>query len=120
MRKLIFIIPIVIFLYACENRNIPPGILDEDKMVSVLIDIHLAEGFVSTFPVNYDSSRTLYPMFEHEVFKEHNVADSVFHKSLEFYLANPKMIDRIYARAIDSLNVIEKLGNTIETDDLPQ
>ncbi|MCH7398955.1 DUF4296 domain-containing protein [Belliella sp. DSM 107340] len=120
MKKLIFIIPIIILLYGCKDGNIPSGVLDEDKMVSVLIDIHLAEGFASTFPINYDSSRTIYPMLETDVFRKHNVSDTVFHESLEFYLAHPRKIDRIYARAIDSLNVIEKIGNTKETDDLPQ
>ncbi|AFL86211.1 hypothetical protein Belba_3723 [Belliella baltica DSM 15883] len=120
MKKLKLIIPIVIFLVSCGKNKLPEGILDEDKMVSVLIDIHIAEGLVSTLPINYDSSRTMYPMFENEVFRKHNVADSVFHRSLEYYLANPRIIDRIYARTIDSLNVIEKSGNTKETDDLPQ
>lgn len=108
------------FLLSCEEKKLPEGILSEDKMVTVLIDIHIAEGLVSTFPINYDSSRTMYPKLEKEVFRKHNVVDSVFHRSLEYYLANPRIIDRIYERAIDSLNVIEKSGNTKETDDLPQ
>ncbi len=98
-------------LQSCSKNRLPEGILSEDKMVEVLVDIHLAEGLVSTFPIHYDSSRLLYPYFEMEVFKKHSVPDSVFKKSLEYYMRDVKTMDRMYARTIDSLHVIEKAIN---------
>jgi hypothetical protein len=100
------------FSVACSNEKTPEGILSEDKMVEVLIDIHIAEGMVSSFPIHYDSSRVLYPYFENKVFLKHNVPDSVFKKSLEYYMLDLKAMDRIYARTIDSLHVVEKSTNT--------
>jgi hypothetical protein len=110
VNKTAVIFSILIILFSCESEKLPEGILDEDKMVEVLIDIHLAEGLVSTFPIHYDSSRILYPLFEKEVFKDHQIPDSVFRTSLEFYMKDTKTMDRIYARTIDSLHVIEKSG----------
>ncbi|MCH7410301.1 DUF4296 domain-containing protein [Belliella sp. DSM 111904] len=106
-------------MLSCSRDSKPEGVLDQAKMIAVLIDIHLSEGYVSTLPINYDSSRTLYPMFEHDVFEKHNVIDTVFHKSLEYYISKPKLIDKIYESIIDSLNVIEKEGLIKETDELP-
>lgn len=80
-------------------------------MVELLVDIHLAEGLVSTFPIHFDSSRVLYPLFEKEIFENHQVPDSVFRKSLEYYMRDAKIMDRLYARTLDSLHVIEKSGN---------
>lgn len=97
---------------ACKKEKSPEGILSEGKMVEVLIDIHLAEGLVSSFPIHYDSSRLLYPYFENEVFLKHDIADSVFIKSLEYYMLDIKTMDRIYARTIDSLHVVEKSSTT--------
>jgi hypothetical protein len=97
--------------FACSKQKIPEGILSEDKLVDVLIDIHLAEGLVSSFPIHSDSSRVLYPYFENEVFLKHDVTDSVFKKSLEYYMLDIKTMDRIYARTIDSLHVVEKARN---------
>lgn len=97
--------------FACNRQEIPEGILSEDKIVEVLIDIHLAEGLVSSFPIHYDSSRVLYPYFENEVFLKHDIADSVFRKSLEYYMLDIKTMDRIYAQTIDSLHVVEKASN---------
>jgi hypothetical protein len=94
--------------FACSKQKIPEGILSEDKMVEVLVDIHLAEGMVSSLPIHYDSMRVLYPYFESEVFLKHDMPDSVFRKSLEYYMLDIKTMDRLYARTIDSLHVVEK------------
>lgn len=79
-------------------------------MVELLIDIHIAEGMVASFPIPYDSSRNLYPYMEREVFEKHEISDSLFLKSLQYYMLDPKKMDRLYARTIDSLNMYEKVG----------
>lgn len=93
---------------SCGRNRLPEGILGEDKMVDILVDIHVAEGIVSSFPIHYDSSRILYPYLEMEVFKKHSVSDSVFKKSLEYYMRDVRKMDKLYARTIDSLHVVEK------------
>jgi hypothetical protein len=108
VKNLIIVLISIFILQSCGRNRLPEGILNEDKMVEILVDIHLAEGLVSTFPIHYDSSRVLYPYFEWEVFKKHSVPDSVFKKSLEYYMRDVKKMDRMYARTIDSLSVIEK------------
>lgn len=79
-------------------------------MVEMLVDIHIAEGLVSSFPIHYDSARVIYPYLENEVFAKHQIADTVFHQSLQYYMRDAKLMDRLYARTIDSLHVIEKSG----------
>jgi hypothetical protein len=111
VKKAIVLIFVGLVLYSCDRQRLPKGILEEDKMVELLIDIHLAEGLVSTFPIHYDSSRVLYPLFEKEVFRKHQVPDSVFRRSFEYYMRDTRVMDRLYARTIDSLHVIEKSGN---------
>ncbi|UJP67167.1 DUF4296 domain-containing protein [Mongoliitalea daihaiensis] len=98
-------------LISCSKNSAPAGILSEDQLINVLLDIHMAEGYVTTFPIHYDSSRMLYPLLEKEVFAKHQVQDSVFKVSLEYYIRDAKQMDRIYARIIDSLSIKEKVGN---------
>lgn len=100
----------LLLLVACARDRKPEGLLSEDEMVQILTDIHLAEGIVSSFPIHFDSSRILYPYLENEVFEKHAVSDSVFRTSLEFYMRDLRVMDRIYARTIDSLHVIESSG----------
>jgi hypothetical protein len=76
-------------------------------MVSILLEIQLSEGKVSSLPVSYDSSQVLYSLMEKDIFLKHGVSDSVFTTSMEYYLEDAEMMDRIYARVIDSLVVLE-------------
>lgn len=75
------------------------------------MDIHMAEGMASSLPIPYDSSKKIYPIFEKEVFLKHNIEDSVYMKSFEYYLRDAKTMERIYSRTIDSLALKEKLGD---------
>ena len=92
---------------SCSSKSSPQGILDESLMVSILVEIQLSEGKVSSLPVNYDSSQVLYSLMEKDIFSKHGVTDSVFTTSMEYYLEDAEKMDRIYARVIDSLVVLE-------------
>ncbi|MEX0883371.1 MAG: DUF4296 domain-containing protein, partial [Cyclobacteriaceae bacterium] len=81
------IIYIYLFLIvSCGGPEENSTVLSEDKMVSILVDIHLTEGFVQSLSIPYDSSRKLYPVLEKEIFEKHEVADSVYLRSLQYYL----------------------------------
>lgn len=94
----------------CEENPKPKDLLSEEEMVNVLIDIHLTEGIASSLPIPYDSSQVLYSLLEQEVFVKHQVQDSVFTRSMIYYLQDPAIMDRIYARVVDSLVVRESSG----------
>ncbi len=94
----------------CDENPKPKDLLSEEKMVNVLIDIHLTEGIASSLPIPYDSSQVLYTLLEKEVFVKHQVEDSVFTRSMIYYLQDPAIMDRIYARVVDSLVVRESSG----------
>jgi hypothetical protein len=107
------VLPLLYFLSlsSCGKSNAPEGVISEDKMVELMVDIHMAEGYVSSFPIHFDSSRKLYPLFETEVFRKHEIPDSVFLESLIYYMRDTRLMNRIYSRTIDSLSVREKFGN---------
>ncbi|MCM0041126.1 MAG: DUF4296 domain-containing protein [Algoriphagus sp.] len=103
-----FILPLLLVLsLSCTSNSSPPGVLDEDLMVSILVEIQLAEGKVSSLPVSYDSSQVLYTLLERDIFSKHGVSDSGFVSSMEYYLEHAEKMDRMYARVIDSLVVLE-------------
>ncbi len=107
MKRIVTALIFLGILGSCTQDSVPDGILSEDMMVKVLIDIQLTEGIVSALPIPYDSSQTLYSLMEKDVFLKHGVVDSVFTKSMLFYLEDAGKMDRIYGRVIDSLTVLE-------------
>lgn len=111
MKKSAVIFLTMILSYSCSKNPKPEGLLPEDKMVEILVDIHMAEGMVSSLPIPYDSSKKLYPIFEKEVFAKHEISDSLYMESFEYYLRDLKTMERIYERTIDSLLLKEKTGD---------
>ncbi len=105
----------LLFLISCRENTKPEGLLDEEKMINVLIDIQITEGIASALPIAYDSSQVLYKLLEKEVFIKHQVEDSVFTESLRYYLQYPAIMDKMYAQIIDSLAAKEIGG--IKKDD---
>jgi len=105
----------LLFLNNCVEKAKPEGLLSEDKMINVLIDIQITEGIASALPIAYDSSQVLYKLLEKEIFIKHQVEDSVFTESLRYYLQYPAIMDQMYAQIIDSLASKEITG--IKKDD---
>ncbi|WP_240686613.1 DUF4296 domain-containing protein [Algoriphagus formosus] len=101
-------------LFACESQEKPKHILPENKMVEVLVDIHLQEGIASALPISYDSSQVLYTLLEKEIFLKHGVTDSVFTESMRYYLQYPQKMDELYTQVIDSLVVKESKPDSQE------
>jgi hypothetical protein len=78
-------------------------------MVKVLIDIHLTEGFVQSLPIPYDSSKKLYPSArKRDIRKAHEISDSLYLHSLQYYLRDAIKMEELYARTIDSLTLIDQ------------
>lgn len=112
MKRLVSACLILFLIGGCEENSKPKDLLSENEVVNVLVDIHLTEGIASSLPVSYDSSQVIYTLLEKEVFIKHHVQDSVFTTSLRYYLQDPAVMDRIYARVVDSLVVRESSGGT--------
>lgn len=107
MKRIINLFFLALIFASCQSDSIPEGVLPESEMVKILIDIQLTEGMVSALPISYDSSQVLYTLMESDVFVKHGVTDSVFTKSMLYYLEDASKMDRIYGRVIDSLMVLE-------------
>lgn len=97
----------VLFLVACtsEDNDLPAGILPKDKMVSVLSDVHFAEGAVAHQELNRDTSVFLYRELESQIFKKHGITREDFFKSYAWYAEHIDDYKDLYATLVDSLNV---------------
>ena len=89
----------------CGPEGTPPGVLTEKQMVNVLAEIYLAEEKAGHMGISHDSVKIIFPEFEARVFEQEGIADSVFRKSMEYYKANPKKLENIYAALVDSLSL---------------
>ena len=112
-----FLLLLIALVVGCSKTvKTPKGILEKDKMISILLDIHIKEGQVQQLRVIRDSSTRVFKYFEREIFAKHEVLDSVYYNSLSFYYDHPELMEEIYTAIVDSLSVQEQLieGRTKE------
>jgi hypothetical protein len=109
MKKYLFVPFLVLVLFSCEEKpsQIPLDVLPVDKMVQVLIDIHLMEGTFAQKNLPRDTAVFLFKQYEKDLFRKHNISDSTYKKSFHFYSAHPEIMDKIYEQVVDSLSLRE-------------
>lgn len=102
---------LLLFVGACSNKpTLPPrpeSVLDKDKMVEVLVEVHLIEGTLQRRLIrgsnpNYFGSLQYLLMFERQ-----GITKETFEESYEFYLAYPKEMTKLYERVIQELSKME-------------
>ena len=83
----------------------PPQLLPKEKMVSVLVQLHLLEARVEASRLPTDSARALFQAQKKEILWKNNLADgdTLLQRSYRYYAVNHKDMDDIYKAVIDSL-----------------
>jgi hypothetical protein len=103
MRRLLVLFFLVIFSAACRLGSEPKGVIPEEKMIGVLTDMHLVDGFTSG---SVDTLKIvgLYKT----VYKNHEIDSLTFRKSLEYYSKDPAKLQRMYAKVTGNLEKLQK------------
>lgn len=107
---LLWIIGIMIFFAACKKTSTPAATflqpdLAEDKMIAVLLDIHLAEAAVQTEKNTKKDS--LLHLYYQDIYRIHNITQEDFERNLEAWFDNPEIADKLYEKVVESLNKSE-------------
>ena len=111
MKKL-FLILITIALLGCVRKDKPPeGIMSKQQMVSFLIDLHLMEAKMNAARIPRDSIKTFFPAIEEALFEKHNITDSVYYRSYQYYLNDMFDMEEIYSAVVDSLSLRERISS---------
>ncbi|MFY0652089.1 MAG: DUF4296 domain-containing protein [Cyclobacteriaceae bacterium] len=107
--KNIFLTLLIFILFSCGNgAEIPNDLLPKEKLVQILIDVHVLESKIQNIRVKKDSSQLLYNTFEKEIFEKHGIERDVYDRSYRYYLEELNEMENIYKTVIDSLNLREK------------
>ncbi len=112
MVRYYFLAFLIISLTGCaRERKLPDGLLTADQMVPFLIDIHIAEAKIKVLKLDRDSSQAFFRRLEEDTYQKHQITDSIYLTSYDYYLEHPDLMVEIYERVIDSLSLREKVNN---------
>lgn len=103
----------IFILTACQKNQPPDGVLDEQRMVSVLADLTVIDGYMSTLMYT-DSLRISGKNFYATVYKHHNISKETFENSMKYYSSQPVLLDSMYSRVARKLEAKEKVLNKIQ------
>ena len=99
--KLLFVFGMI--LVACKQKNVPSNVIPNDKMVNVLVDMHLADAVLSRVS-NQDTMLMMASSKYYYIFKKYGIDSAKFTRSLKYYNYQPDEFAKIYAQVVDSLN----------------
>jgi hypothetical protein len=102
------VIMIIFGLSCCKKKQVPEGILTRDKMVAVMSELYVTEQKISTLGVKRDSLSQMFDVMKEKVFAAQGITDSVFRKSMDYYMDRPLEMETIYTSLVDSLNLREQ------------
>ena len=113
MKRLqLFIIPLLL-LTACQKNKLPEGVLDEQRMINVLADLSVIDGYMSSLMYT-DTLRIEGRSYYATVYKNHNISKEVFDKSLKYYSNQPVLLDSMYSKVTRKLEAKERYLNKIQ------
>lgn len=94
-------------LWSCAP-SLPSGILDEQEMEDVLVDIHLAQGMAETEGQTADVARYKYIQ---SVFRKHDITEAEFDSSMVYYCQYSEKMQHIYTKVVDRIKTeAERMG----------
>ncbi|WP_081413708.1 DUF4296 domain-containing protein [Eisenibacter elegans] len=96
----------ICLLVACQAPKQPDTLLEPQKMVDILIDLHIVEAQVNDLinsSKSRDSLRLVYLSFQEKVFAKHGTDADTYYQNYDHYLQNIKQLDQVYKAVADSL-----------------
>ena len=113
----------ILILISCENtpnstieipKSIQKPVIGKEKLVKLLVDIHLADGYISNNQKDFleqvkktgiVKKNEALTNFYASVFKKNKVSNKDFYKTLEYYSFHQKELLEIYEEVLDKLNM---------------
>jgi hypothetical protein len=101
----------LLFFASCGDKEIPIP-LSEEKLVDVMIDMHIAEAMIEKLPVS--DRDTVGHVYYRMIYREHGVTQADFDESIQVLREDPERLDAIYVQVLEKLNVLEATERGVE------
>jgi len=95
-----------VFFFSCSER-IPAEVIPKKQMPDVLLDVHLADGQLSSMPI--DSARTYIDSYYQAIFNRHGIDSVKLVNSITYYAQRPHIMNELY-------DIVEKRLEALNTE----
>ena len=95
---------VLLFLAACSSgKELPEGVLPEQRMVEILIELQIAEAKISNYQADPGVQLALFQDFEARILQEAGVDSTTYKNSYSYYLKDLERLNNIYTAVKDTL-----------------
>jgi hypothetical protein len=115
MRKILSSLFLIITLGSCYHTAPDPAfnmtlVIKQDSMVTLLTDLHLADGIIATLKDRKKPTEHLSNEYFDAVLQKHAIDSARFEESMRYYAFHTEELDDIYDRVIVNLSKEESMA----------
>ena len=98
---------LILLASSCGNDKLPKSILPKDKMIPILVELHIAENiFTQRLALGLKEENVIQDLYL-SVLKKHKVDQKVFEESVYYYGKHPDQYKAIYDEVLNHLNEMD-------------
>jgi hypothetical protein len=117
MVKILSGLIIIIALGSCYHTAKDPSfnkdlVIPADSMVTLLTDLHLADGVITTIKLKDKSLGHISTEYFSATLQKHKIGRDTFEESLRYYAYHTEELNKIYEKVIINLSKIESLATS--------
>lgn len=104
MKKMIcrsLLVAICSLVLACSGNKDGTPLIEESKLVPLLVDVHIAEAVIQDAPVAAKDSVAEY--WYTYIFKQHKVEKASFEATMKAFRKDPKRMEKLYAKVQEAM-----------------
>jgi hypothetical protein len=105
LKKILALIFVFGLLFSCSEEK--EFLIPEDKMVDVLVDIHIADGVLNTNSFPYEDERLRAENYYRNILDDHEISRQDFDSALSQYAQNREIYIEMYDKVIEKLRTKE-------------
>lgn len=109
MNKMIVAYCLILFTGCVKEEKVPDDIMTQQEMIDFLIDLHIVEAKIGLARIPNDSIKLFFPEVEDSLYRKHDITDSLYKKSYQYYLQHIRKMEDIYSAVVDSLSLRERI-----------
>jgi len=102
----IHILFLVLLITACGKPDAPQLSLTEEKLLDILVDVHIAEGSIQN--IYGPEKDSLINLYYQQIYKIHDISEATFNENMKLIRRNPPYVEELYEKIVDKLSELEK------------
>lgn len=113
MNRALFFFLILLFFGACQPES--QLSISNEKMIAVLVDVHVAEAAMQNLSNNQKDS--IAQVYYGQIYQIHGLTKEQFAADIDYVTHHPKLMENLYSKVLENLGKREAETQTEQSDE---